>query len=205
MPGDRLRPSTPELLAEGGSRFVGRFLWWVVGSVTALIAAAAGAASLLAVDIAVDGEGVVHPRQRHMIKAPLAGLVREVLVAEGEGVREGQVVVRLDEGEWARDLAKVEQEMVARERQREALRREIEGQRGIRAAEIEQVRHELARAVLQRERVLAENRVSARAAVLLAGWARRPLEELVPVQQATADLAAVRARLDLAEAQSRAL
>ncbi|MFH1570291.1 MAG: HlyD family efflux transporter periplasmic adaptor subunit, partial [Gemmatimonadota bacterium] len=47
--------------------------------------------------------------------------------------------------------------------------------------------------------------VSARAAVLLAGWARRPLEELVPVQQATADLAAVRARLDLAEAQSRAL
>ena len=193
------------LLEQGEFHFVRRFLWWVLGGLVAFAAAALVASWHLAMDVAVEGEGAIRPRTRSLVKPRVEGVVQAVLVTEGERVEKGQPLIQLDGSEWRHELAKIELGLKARANQRAALEHQIEGERRVRQADIVRMRYELGRAQVALERVITEHRLAGGLRDLLPDWSRRPLEELVPVRQATAEAQAVRARLGLAESELAAL
>jgi macrolide-specific efflux system membrane fusion protein len=115
-------------------------------------------------EIVVLETGRVEPLLQTQIKSKVGGQVIEVLVHEGERVKQGQLLLRIDATDYRRDVARVEAEI--------AQARETVAYAGIQlgraekarsvsispAAELDQVRHEaaLARARLKGSQVALE-------------------------------------------------
>lgn len=205
MAGNAAPDKTTQLLERGEFHFIRCFLWWVLGSLLALVTGVLAASWYLAMDVAVEGQGAIRPRTRCLVKPRVEGVVQAVLVTEGESVTQGQALIQLDDSEWRHELAKLELELRARDSQQAALEHQIAGERRVRQADIVRTRYELGQAQVALDRVLTENRLAGRLRDLLPDWSRRPLEELVPVQQATAEARTVGARLALAESALAAL
>src|SRR5688572_29922950 len=64
-------------------------------------------------DLAIEviDTGKIEPREKVDIKSKVAGQVLEVLVDEGQVVTKGQVLLRLDPVDYARDAARAEAEL----------------------------------------------------------------------------------------------
>lgn len=64
-------------------------------------------------DLAVEviDTGKIEPREKVDIKSKVAGQVMEVLVDEGQTVKKGQPLLRLDPADYARDASRVEAEL----------------------------------------------------------------------------------------------
>ncbi|MCC7109548.1 MAG: efflux RND transporter periplasmic adaptor subunit [Deltaproteobacteria bacterium] len=64
-------------------------------------------------DLAVEviDTGKIEPREKVDIKSKVAGVVLEVLVDEGQVVKKGQTLLRLDPMDYARDAARVDAEL----------------------------------------------------------------------------------------------
>lgn len=115
-------------------------------------------------DVVVLETGRVEPLLQTQIKSKVGGQVTEVFVHEGERVKQGQLLLRIDATDYRRDVARVEAEI--------AQARETVAYAGIQlgraekarsiaispAAELDQVRHEaaLARARLKGSQVALE-------------------------------------------------
>jgi len=184
---------------------VRRFLWWVVGSLVLVAAGTVVGSWQLGMEVAVEGEGAIEPSVRCQVRARVAGVVDSVLVVEGQRVAAGQVLVLVDDLPWRQELAKLDLERQAQEEQLIALGCRIAGEQRVCEAGIVRAERELALAQAARGRVLAEAELEGGLRDLLRDWQRRPIQELVPVRQATAQVEAARAQLHLARTELSAL
>jgi macrolide-specific efflux system membrane fusion protein len=115
-------------------------------------------------DVVVLETGRVEPRLQTQIKSKVGGQVVEVRVEEGEKVKTGQILLRIDPTDYRRDVARVEAEIAqVREAQGFAnlqLARSEKAQAGAiaPAMEVDQARHEsaMARARLRSAQVALE-------------------------------------------------
>lgn len=80
----------------------------------------------LRLDVALDASGYLEPRQVHAVRSPLAGVVREVMVAAGDEVGQGQMVARLDSFELENRLAGLELEADLKRHQPDTDRRQFQ-------------------------------------------------------------------------------
>lgn len=196
-------PSASSLSAPGG--LAGALLWWVLG----LFAAGAGLAAALAwglgMEVTVRGKGTVSPRVRSHVKAELGGIVRQVRVRTGQVVHQGDSVIILDAREWLTELHKVEHELAAGVDRARRLDEQLSHETVLRTGELEAARLELEQAEVGLEKLRAELAVPAGSPLLVSGWKRLPLDELLPVRQQRAQVTRCRAEIAMAEARLAAV
>jgi HlyD family secretion protein len=141
--------------------------------------------------------GRARPAARSRLGSPVAGTVREVLVREGDRVRAGQLLVRLDEGQSLAALAEAEAALAQATARAHAAVEQAELVYRQAARDLERTRALFARgAVSARDLEVADRAASAARADLAAAEARTgttgPLAE---VARARAAVEAARARI----------
>lgn len=119
----------PEILALSGERPspLPRFVLWCV---LALVGALAVWASVGKLDVVAVAEGRLVPKSQLRIVQPSeGGVMRELLVKEGERVREGQVLARMDVRAAEADAATAQNEAALKRLQLRRIAAELEGTR----------------------------------------------------------------------------
>jgi len=181
-------PEILQLQDETASPLPRIVLWTIV----ALAAALAVWASVGKLDVVAVAEGRLVPRSQLRIVQPAeGGVMRELLVKEGERVRAGQVLARMDASAAEADAATARNEIATRRLQLRRIDAELAG--GALASSPEDPPRLLAQAEAQREaRVqaheagLAEQRAAvarARREMQAAGETRAKLEGALPLVQ----------------------
>ena len=147
-------------------------------------------------NVTVKGKGVAEPIDRRWVKAPVGGIVERILAEQGQLVAENDTVVVLDTTEPLAELQKLKNDLEINRSRRLALKLEIDQETRVGRASLRGARADLARARMELEHVLAEQRLSSEGARM---FARKPVEELIPVQISRARLDKAVADLDLAK------
>ncbi len=127
-------PATPSELLPAVAVFDGdaasplpRLVLWTV---VALIAALGAWITLARLDVVAVADGRLVPRSQLRIVQPAeGGVLREILVAEGERVRAGQVLGRMDVRAAQADIANLETELALRQLQLRRVDAELAGTR----------------------------------------------------------------------------
>ncbi len=156
-------------------------------------------------DVTVVAQGIIEPRHRHLVKAGLTGIIRQIHVRQGQQLATGALLVSLEDIDWRAELHKVEKDLEVNGSQRKELTQQIAHERQILRAQVERARLALAGTRIQLEQVVAEQTLYATSSLLSKSLARRPLEELVPVRLSRALLHQRAADLTLAEKRLGAL
>ena len=155
-------------------------------------------------DVTVEGQGIVEPRDCHQVKAMIGGIIKEVHVRSGQQVEQGDLLVTLEDGDWHTELQKTEADLEVNRSQQREIEQEIEQNRRIRSGEVVEARLNLDRVRIQLEQTVAEQTLYSTIA-LPEVVARRPIQDLVPVRLANASLRQGKADLALAEQRLRAV
>jgi len=184
-----------------GFRFVRSFLLLILLLVGLVIALAGFLSWYFSMVVTVEGQGIIEPRHRSMVKAPITGIIKEVHVHTGQSVEPGELLISLDDADWRAELNKIEADLEVNQSRIRALETQIEQERRLRKAEVVQAQREVSRVHIQLEQVVAEQRIYSQVNNLNTRLPRKPLEELLPVRMASALL--VQSEGDLALAQQR--
>jgi multidrug resistance efflux pump len=186
-----------------GFGLVRSFLWWILGMVGLLAGTAALLSWHFSMDVSALGRGMIRPRQQRPVKAEIGGMVRQIAVRQGYRVEKGEVLARLDEGEWQMKIRQVDKDLEINHSRRLELEGEIHRERETRQAEMVLARLEMERAALHLEQVRFEHQSAVPGVLAALGWKQRPLDQLLPVQQHRAALEQRQAELALAEDRLR--
>ena len=188
-----------------GFGIVRSFLWLIL----LLAGGMVGLAGLLSwhfgMDVTVEGQGVVEPRDRHQVKTMIGGIIKEVHVRSGQQVEAGDLLVSLDDADWSTEFQKIEADLEVNRSQQREIEEQIEQDRRTRSAEVVEARLYLERVRIQLEQIVAEQTLYSTVALVPEGIARRPLQDLLPVRLANAALREAKADLALAEQRLRAV
>lgn len=84
--------------------------------------------SLFEMDFTVETSGLIQPENLTLVRANKSGIVREILVEEGQQVEEGQLLIRLDDSEEKTRLNQLEKDL---DIARISLQRELKGLRAL--------------------------------------------------------------------------
>ena len=182
-----------------GFGFVRSFLWLVLLVSGGMVALAGLLSWHFGMDVTVEGQGVVEPRERHQVKAVIGGIIKEVHVRSGQQVEAGDLLVTLDDADWRTELQKIEADLEVNGSQQREIAQQIAQDRRIRSAEVVEARLNLDRMKIQLEQIVAEQTLYSTVALAPEKIARRPLQDLVPVRLANAALRKGGADLALAE------
>ena len=195
-----------------GFVFVRGFLWWVMACFAVLLALLGYLSWHFSMDISVRADGHIQPLAYHQVKAAVDGIVREVLVREGETVVVGQRLAVLRDAHCRLDLDRITKDLAANRWRVEELEALVEEQRELGLLRELQARAQLRQSQLTLQHVRAEQKVVATGLLAGYGWRRKPLHELWPVRQARAGVdqrqaewAAARAQTALVDGQLREL
>ena len=107
-------------------------------------------------DVTVEGQGIVEPRDCHQVKAMIGGIIKEVHVRSGQQVEQGDLLVTLEDGDWHTELQKTEADLEVNRSQQREIEQEIEQNRRIRSGEVVEARLNLDRVRIQLEQTVAE-------------------------------------------------
>ena len=194
-----------------GFRFVRSFLLVILVLLGCLLVLASVLSWYFSMDMTVEGQGVIEPRQRHRVKAKIAGIIQQMHVRQGQQVEKGEPLVTLDDTDWRIQLQQAEKDLEVNQSQQRAIQQQMEQERNIRQAEVSHAQRQVERMRIQREQVVAEQTIYA-AGLLLARMVRKPLDQLLPVrlsnvllQQAEADLERTQQRLQAVEGRTAEL
>ena len=189
-----------------GFRFVRAFLLVILLLVGILLALAGFLSWYFSMDVTVEGKGVIEPQHRYLVKAEIAGIIKQIHVQTGQQVQAGDLLVSLDDTEWRAELAKVEVDLEVNQSRVREIEVAMQQERTIRQAEVTQAGLEVERMRLELERVVAEQTLYSNGTSLH----RKPIEELVPVRltqamlnQREAGLALVQQRLRIVSEPSQ--
>lgn len=183
-----------------------RFFLWLILLLAGGMVALAGLLSWhFGMDVTVEGQGVVEPRDRHQVKTMIGGIIKEVHVRSGAQVDAGDLLVTLDDADWHTELQKIEADLEVNRSQQREIEQQIEQDRKTRSAEVVEARLNLERVRIQLEQIVAEQTLYSTVVLVPEGINRRPLQDLLPVRLANAALREGKADLGLAEQRLRAV
>ena len=178
-----------ELQAQGHLNGLGfKLVHYFLGLILLCVGLGAAVASLLAyylgMDLSVEGAGLIEPRQRHLVKSQSSGIIRQILVRQGQQVGEGSLLVVLDSREWETELRKIDKDLEVNRSRRKEIEIQMGRKRAMLQVEVECMQLEVEGAALYLEKVRSEQQLYSEAQLLPEGHSRRPLEDLVPVREA---------------------
>lgn len=183
-----------------GFRFVRSFLLVILVVVGCLLALAGVLSWYFSMDMTVESKGVIEPRQRHRVKAEIAGIIQQIHVRQGQQAEKGQPLVSLDDTDWQLQLQQAEKDLEVNRSQQRAIERQMKQERNIRQAEVSHAQRQVERMSIQLEQVVAEQTIYS-AGLLPVSVVRQPLDQLLPVRLGNAWLKHAEAELD--ESQQR--
>ena len=188
-----------------GFGIVRSFLWLILLLAAGMVALAGLLSWHFGMDVTVEGQGVVEPRDRHQVKTMIGGIIKEVHVRSGAQVAAGDLLVTLDDADWHTELQKIEADLEVNGSQQREIEQQIEQDRKTRSAEVVEARLNLERVRIQLEQIVTEQTLYSTVALVPEGINRRPLQDLLPVRLANAALREGKADLGLAEQRLRAV
>lgn len=137
--GNRIMSTAQEMTRKPGRRRLAAVVLLLAGAVTT--------AAVVNGDLRVTGPCEVRPAERATVRAPISGLLLEVLVRQGQAVKRDEIVARLDDRPFRADLersqAKLSEAKSELERLKKGPRRE-EVERGEKRVAASRVRFEFA-------------------------------------------------------------
>ena len=198
-------PATTEVIKGLGFGFVRHFLVVILGSAGMMAGIGGFLIWHFGMDVSVEGEGIIEPRSRHLVRSEISGIIRKIAVRQGQRVAAGEELVVLDGEEWRTEFHKVEKDLEVNRSRRIEIALQMEQERDILQAEVARTRLEVEAAALYLEKVRAEQELYSSSGLLSEGRLRKPLEELVPVRQDVVALHQRQAELQLAEQRLQAV
>ena len=186
-----------------GFGIVRTFLWLILLLAGGMVALAGILSWHFGMDVTVEGQGIVEPRDRHQVKTMIGGIIKEVHVRSGQQVAAGDLLVTLDDTDWLTERQKIEADLGVNRSQQREVEQQIEQDRRIRSAEVVEARLNLDRVRIKLEQTVAEQTLYSTVALAPEGIARRRLKDLMPVRLANAALRQEKADLALAEERLR--
>ena len=198
-------PGFDEEFMGPGFGIVRSFLWLILLLAAGMVALAGLLSWHFGMDVTVEGQGVVEPRDRHQVKTMIGGIIKEVHVRSGAQVDAGDLLVTLDDADWHTELQKIEADLEVNRSQQREIEQQIEQDRRTRSAEVVEARLNLERVRIQLEQIVAEQTLYSTVALVPEKINRRPLQDLLPVRLANAALREGKADLGLAEQRLRAV
>lgn len=114
-----------------GFRFVRFFLLAILCVVGCMVGLTVLLGWHLGMDVTVKGQGHVQPTSREIVKSRRPGLIKTVLVKQGQDVTEGDLLLNLDDTDLRNELEQIENELRLNEIRRAALPTELERERAI--------------------------------------------------------------------------
>lgn len=114
-----------------GFRFVRFFLLAILCVVGCMVGLTVLLGWHLGMDVTVKGQGHVQPTSREIVKSRRPGLIKTVLVKQGQDVTEGDLLLTLDDSDLRNELEQIENELKLNEIRRAALPAELERERAI--------------------------------------------------------------------------
>ena len=186
-----------------GFQFVRYFLLTilcVVGSMVALIGLLGWH---LGMEITVAGQGRLQPTARYEVKTQRSGLIQAVHVQHGQEIRQGDLMLTLDDTDLRTELEQLEHELAMNQSRRVALVAELQRERAVLETEIARAEVAYETAQLQLEQVRQEYQIYRKYAPSREdGSVRPPVDTLIPirvhqtrVQQAEVEIERAKRRL----------
>ena len=195
-------PQLPPL----GFRWVATLHVWLLLAAGCVLGLLSVAAQRIDIRVTAPATGVLLPRQTHLVRSPVSGVVDRVMVAEGDSVNAGDALVHLRSHDLQHHLELLDADVETQFRRELLLRAQIETQRTQLESLVSQRRHQvkLAAAELGRVRQIESLHIDGR----LPGWRRRDIDELIPVRRSLEALAHAKlllqgALIDLAQVDLR--
>ncbi|MBI4723145.1 MAG: efflux RND transporter periplasmic adaptor subunit [Candidatus Stahlbacteria bacterium] len=91
--------------------FVRRFLQIIILIFICFIGIGIGFIFIFKCDVTVDAVGIIQPQDLTIVRAERPGIICEIFVKEGEFVKKGQLLIKLDNSEALYTLRKLEKEL----------------------------------------------------------------------------------------------
>jgi len=184
----------PPALEPEHLRFARRFLLSLLAGAALLLLVAGWLSWRLGMELSVEAQGFIEPRQRHLVKTSVGGLLRQLAVRQGQQVKAGDLLAALEDREWRAELLKIDKDLeIARTRRREVEER-LGFELALSLAEVARAQLALDRAELQLEQARTEAQLDAE---VFASLVSRGAERW-PVRHARAELAQRQLELSLA-------
>ena len=187
-----------------GFCFVRSFLLVILVLVGCLLALAGVLSWYFSMDMTVESKGVIEPRQRHRVKAEIAGIIQQIHVRQGQQVEKGEPLVTLDDTDWRNQLQQAEKDLEINRSQQRAIEKQMAQERNIRHAEVAHAQRQVERMHIQLEQVVAEQTIYS-AGLLPTSVVRQPLEQLLPVRLGNAWLRDAEAELEQSQQRLQAV
>ena len=192
-----LTVAPPPALGPERLRFTRRFLLALLAGAAALALSAGWLSWQLGMEVSVEAQGFLEPRQRHLVKTSLGGLLRQLAVRQGQRVEAGDLLATLEDRDWQAELLKTEKDLeIARTHRREVEER-LGQEQELGLAEVARAQLAVDKALLQLEQVRAEEQIDTEL-ILAQTPLHRPAAERWPMRYAQTELAQRQAELSLA-------
>ena len=180
-----------------GFRFVRSFLLVILVLAGGLLVLPGVLSWYFSMDMTVESKGVIEPRQRHRVKAEIAGIIQQMHVRQGHQVEKGEPLVTLDDTDWQIQLQQAEKDLGVNQSQQRAIQQQMAQERNIRHAEVSHAKLVVERMRIQLEQVVAEQTIYS-AGLLPTSVVRQPLDQLLPGRLGNAWLRDAEAELEMA-------
>ncbi len=166
-----------------GFRFVRYFLLTILCVVGSMIALIGLLGWQLGMEITVAGQGRLQPTARYEVKAQRSGLIQTVHVQHGQEIKQGDLMLTLDDTDLRTELEQIEHELAMNQNRRVALVAELQRERAVLETEIARAEVEYETAQLQLEQVRQEYQIYRKYAPYREdGNMRPPVDTLIPIR-----------------------
>ena len=166
-----------------GFRFVRYFLLTILCVVGSMVAFICLLGWHLGMEITVAGQGRLQPTARYDVKAQRSGLIQTVHVQHGQEIKQGDLMLTLDDTDLRTELEQLEHELAINQSRRVALVAELQRERAVLETEIARAEVEYETAQLQLEQVRQEYEIYRKYAPYREdGSVRPPVDTLIPIR-----------------------
>ena len=166
-----------------GFRFVRYFLLAILCVVGCMVGVIGLLGWHLGMDVTVNGHGHVQPIKRNVVKSGRPGLIKKVLVQQGQDVQQGDLLVALDDTDLRNELEQNENEMKLNEIRRMALPAELQRERAVLETEIAQAEVDYETEKIHMEKIRKEFEIYHEILPYhVDGDFKHPVEKLIPIR-----------------------
>ena len=166
-----------------GFRFVRFFLLAILCVVGCMVGLIVLLGWHLGMDVTVKGHGHVQPIKRSVVKSRRPGLIKTVLVQHGQDVRQGDLLLTMDDTDLRNELEQIENELKLNELRRVALPAELKRERAVLETEIAQAEVDYETEKLHMEKIRKEFEIYHEILPYhVDGDFKHPVEKLIPIR-----------------------
>lgn len=147
----------------------------------------------------VEGHGYIQPRNRHLVRSKISGLIHKIYVVHAQQIEIGDTLLVLDDSEWRNRIRRVSMDLEINNSEKNETIWKIEQEKSHRQAEILRAKLEVDRLNLELERIEKELSISSGYSQKVMPLKRKPFNQLLPIRLAHAEISKQQTEIELAK------